>query len=249
MHKTKTLRTLTMQKKILLGDHLARNITFFLHVIFLLLTLQNSAKAETDINNFSDYPVDFSLSFSHSNLDLEQNSTIYSINQRRISATLYDISNPSLTAGVILGSSYLSLNNDPVTAGFSLNGYHMGLAINTFTRSNPKLGLHGSYLYQETEGSNNQRSIKMNWHEWLIETLFSISVTSHWGFNLGAGMSGVDTERRVSGDINETLRMKSNNGFQGKVEFEYHPYPSGRISLMITRGIYEGTRLIFARTF
>jgi hypothetical protein len=239
----------TVVKKIFSAKNHPNWSKLILIVAISLPILQNTAIAGTDLNNYSDYPMDFSLSFSHSDLDLKKNSTTYSVDQRRISAILYDITNPSFTAGLILGSSYLSLNTDPVTAGLSLNGYHIGLAMNAHTRGNPQLGLHGYYLFQETEGSNNLRRVTMNWNEWLAETLFSIAVTPRWGFKLGAGMSGVDTERRVSGDINGTLRMKSDMGFQGKVEIEYHPYPSGRISLVFNRGIYAGTRFIFARTF
>lgn len=236
-------------RKIFSDENQSSGIKFAVLFILALSVLQNTAKAESDPFDHSYYPMDFSLSLSHSVLDLEKNNIRYSINQRRISATFYDISNPSFMAGLIIGSSYLSIGNDPVSEGLSLDGYHIGFSINALTPGNPQLGLHGYYLFQETNGTNSLRTVTIDSQEWLMEALLHISVTPQWGFKLGGGMSGIDTERRVSGDFNETLTLKPDTGFQGTVGFEYHPYPSGRINLVFSRGIYTGTRLVFGRTF
>lgn len=237
------------QKIIPLNKNQTCRLRLILLCVLSLMFFQNTARADTDVSYYSSSPLDFSLSFSHSYLDLKKNDVRYTLNQRRISANLYDLSNPAFHTGLILGSSYLSMDNDLPTEGLLLNGYHIGIAINAFTNGNPRLGLRGYYLFQETKGSSNLRSVTINWNEWLLEGLLHISTSIHWGINLAAGMSGVDVERSVNGDINDTIRLKPDIGFQGEAGIEFRPDPTGRISLVISRGIYDGTRLIFARTF
>ena len=100
----------------------------------------------------TNYPVDFSLSFSYTDLDLDVDDKTYSINQRRISASLFQIVTPSLRTGLNIGSTYLGLDNDTATSGIDLNGNHIGFTVIGTKGTNPRIGLRAQYLYQELKG-------------------------------------------------------------------------------------------------
>lgn len=198
-------------------------------------------------NNHS--PLDFSLSFSKKDLDLESNSISYPIRQTRISVGMFNDISANLNIGLIIGSNFISQDNDVATAGLSLNGNHIGFAVNGFFGHNLQPGFHAQYLYQETRGENTLRTVLLTWHEWLTEATLRFNLGSHIAIIAGAGLAGLDADRRVRGDINETVRMKLDNNFQQKVAIELLTAPDDQIRLTITRGAFDGYQLTFAHTF
>ena len=60
---------------------------------------------------------------------------------------------------------------------------------------------------------------------------------------------GIDTDRRVSGDINETTRLKLANDFQGRMAIEILTAPADRIRLTLNWGAFDGFQLTFAHAF
>jgi len=201
-------------------------------------------------NSFSNRSlVDFSLSFSRIDLDLKFNNIIYPTRQSRISVNVFNRVSTNLNIGLILGSNFLSLDNDAVTAGLSLNGNHIGFAANGTFGNKIQLGLNAHYIYQEAKGENTLRTTSLTWHEWLAEATLRLSLGSQWALIAGTGIMGLDADRRVSGDINETIRMKLTDNVQGKLAIEILPAPTDRIRLTVTRGTFDGAQLTFAHAF
>ncbi|MCK4587054.1 MAG: hypothetical protein KAU29_06915 [Gammaproteobacteria bacterium] len=218
------------------------------------LFYHHSALADTRYssfnNNFSNQaPIDFSLSFSRSDLDLTSNKISYPIRQSRISANVFNRVSTNLNIGLIIGSNYLSLSNDTATAGLSLNGNHIGFAINGIFGEDIQLALRARYIYQEATGENTLRIASLTWHEWLAEVTLRFSMGSQWALITGAGVMGLDVDRRVSGDINETIRMKLADNVQGKLAIELLTAPADRIRLTLKKGAANGLQLSFAHAF
>lgn len=224
-------------------------LIFFITSFLFFSLFTNTAVADSRYSRMTNYPVDFSLSFSHTDLELEANYDTYSINQRRISAALFQIVSPSLKTGLNLGSTYLGLDNDAATSGIDLNGNHIGFTVIGARGSNPRIGLRAQYLYQEVKGSNNLRSATLSWLEWHTEAFLTIDLGSYWTLNTAAGLVGIDARRRVKGDINNTLKLKQDASFQGTIGIDLNTQPDGKISLIFSRGINNGTLLAFAREF
>lgn len=222
---------------------------FFIVGLLIFYTYFNKVIAETHYNHMTKYPVDFSLSFSHSNLDLDTGNDTYSINQRRISASLLHIESPSLRAGFNLGNSYIGLDNDVATSGLNLNGNHIGFNVEGTTGTNPRLGLNAQYLYQELKGTNSLRTVTLSWLEWHTDVSLEIDLGTFWTLYTAAGIVDIEANRRVSGDINNTLKLKQDAGFQGRLGMYINTYPDGKVSITINRGIYNGSQLSFAREF
>lgn len=205
-------------------------------------------------NNFRNHsnnqsPIDFSLSFSRTDLDLVSNKITYPVRQSRISANIVNRVSANLNIGLIIGSNFLSLNNDIATAGLSLSGSHIGFAVNSTFGKELQLGLYASYIYQDARGENTLRIASLTWHEWLAEATLRLRLGSQWALMAGAGFMGLDTERRISGDINETIRMKLAENVQGKLAIEILTAPADRIRLTLNRGAVNGLQLSFAHAF
>ena len=239
-----------------------KNTVRFQHMIISALAIgtlslfcfQSNAIAETrylaSINGFNNQtPVDFSLAFSQKSMDLHSNNTTYPTRQRRISANLFNTAIPNLNIGLIIGSNSINQGNDDATAGLSLNGNHIGFAINGFFGDELQLGIYAQYIYQETRGENTLRTVSLTWHEWLTEATLRLSPGAHWAIIAGGGLMGLDADREVSGDLNETTRMKLANSFQGKLAVEMLTAPADRIRLTLYRGAFNGMQLSFAHTF
>ncbi|WP_455218336.1 hypothetical protein [Kaarinaea lacus] len=205
--------------------------------------------ADNQYRHTTNYPVDFSLSFSQVNLDLDSNGRTYSIYQRRISAALFHINSPSLRSGINLGSTYIDLDDDSATSEFGFNGNHIGITVMGSKGNNPRFGISAQYLYQELTGENSQRTATLSWLEWHTEASLEFDLGPYWTINTGIGLVGIDARRKVSGDINNTLKLKESSAFQGRVRFDLNTYPDGRISLVLNRGMNTGTMLVFARGF
>ena len=219
-------------------------IANFLVIIFA----SNNALADPAFKRM-EYPTNFSLSFSYANLDLEENNTTFKVNQRRISASILNPVNPYIDIGLILGSSYLGLDNDPLTTGIDLNGNHIGFLIMGDVGTNTLLKYRAYYLYQDAKGSNTLRSATLTWIEWLTEASVNIGIGSSWALNLGAGLLGIEARRRVKGDINNTLTLQHHADFQGRFSVDIYTDPGGEISINIVRRAQNGASLSFSRDF
>ncbi len=222
------------------------------------LSYHHSALADTLYssfnNNFSNHyssnsPVDFSLSFSRADLDLESGNVVYPTTQNRISAIWVNRISANLNIGLIIGTNYISLDNDAATAGLSLNGNHIGFSVNEIFGNNLQIGLRAYYIYQQATGENTLRTASLTWHEWLAEATLRLRLGKHWAIIAGGGLTGLNVDRRVKGDINETIRMELANDVQGRIAVEILTAPADRIRLTLNRGAFDGFQLTFAHAF
>jgi hypothetical protein len=201
-------------------------------------------------NNFSKQsPVDFSLSFSITDLNLQSNNVVYPVVQSRISALLVNRISTHLNIGLIIGSNYISLENDPAIAEFSLNGNHFGFSVKQTFGNDLQIGLHAYYIYQQARGENTLRTASLTWHEWLAEATLRLRLGKHWAIIAGGGVVDLDVDRRVKGDVNETIRMELKDSVQTRMAIEILTAPADRIRLTVNRGAFDNFQLTFAHAF
>jgi hypothetical protein len=233
----------------------SKNLRWFLCFIINTLALfcfHPNAIAETRYSSFNNNyqsPTDFSLSFSNTDLNLESNNTIYPVAQDRVSVLMVTRITTNLDIGLILGSNFTSLDNDPATAEFPLNGSHIGFSVHQTFGNDLQIGLYAYYIYQQATGENTLRKATLTWHEWLTEATLRLRLSNHWAVIAGGGFTGLNVDRQVKGDINETTNMKLKDNVQGRIAIELLTAPGDRIRLTLNRGAYEGLDLTFAHAF
>ncbi len=193
-------------------------------------------------------PFDFSLLLANNNLDLQTGSNEYDVSLDRISIEIFTLIKPQIQLGLISGSSNLSLGNDPVSAGKSLNGYHAGLAIRSALGHNPQIGFHANYIYQETKNEAADQTITLDWHEWAAGISGKILVDQQLELSVGWRYQDVDVRYRATGNTHQTQNLKL-TGSQGRLEAAWLDHSDGRISLAIQRGSYQQIEIRFLRKF
>ena len=205
--------------------------------------------AETHSSNHYRYPFDFALTLLNSDIDLRNGNEHYPVALDRINFSIYSLEEKNIQFGFNTGSSYLSLDNDVALAGVSLDGYHMGLAVRGHYGSNPQLGVHADYRYQETRNETATQSSTLSWHEWTVAATGKIRLGQRIGLTLGMAYSEIKARRRTLGDINDTLNMRLDSAPQTQLEVEWLNETGGRISIALQNGAYENLAFKFAQTF
>lgn len=205
--------------------------------------------AEADRYPSFNNPIDFSLSLSNSDLELHTQNLPYPISMDRISVSIYSNEDPRVQFGFITGSSYLSIDNDPVATGINLNGYHAGLAMRSELGNNPQIGLHAQYLYQETKNDAATQSINLIWHEWAAGVTGTILLGQQLELMAGWTHHEIEARRRATGSITNSQTMKLKAGDQGVLAMGWRVSAGGRIGVSIEEGSYRRVEFNFARSF
>lgn len=215
----------------------------------------STAMAETRYSGYTGMgyastPIDFIFSLSNADLTLRAPNTEYPVSLEKISISIFNTLDPQLQLGFLAGQSYLSLSDDAATAGMHLSGYHAGLAVRSYYGGgNPQIKLQITYLYQETKDTLEAQSATLSWHELTADASIKLNFSQRFGIILGGSYSDFDAQRRATGDINETVKLNLDPGAQGRLELELRTPPNGRVSLVLSRGAYDGVTLNFARQF
>jgi len=194
-------------------------------------------------------PFDFSLLLAKSDIDLQAGDDKHRASLDRISIEILTLIKPRIQFGFISGSSNMNLDNDPVSAGKNLSGYHAGLMIRSALGHNPQIGFHANYIYQETKNEVTNQAITVNWHEWTTGIFGKIMFGQQLEFSVGWAYLDVDARRRATGDINQTQNLKLAAGSQERLEIAWLDRSDGRVSLAIQRGNYQQVAFRFSRKF
>lgn len=217
-------------------------------LLTILFIFPMRSVAETTYYRDSQQPFDFSLSFSNSDIDLRTGNRKYQVSLDRIGILVFTRIEPHLQLGFITGSSNLSLDNDPPTAGMNLTGYHAGLAMRSAFGSNPQIGLQADYIYQETKDEMNGQATTLNWYEWSAG-VFGKIILGQLVISTGWTLQEVDARRRATGNINDTQSLKLKSDSQGQLGIAWLVSSGGSVSLMLQRGSYQRVEFQFSREF
>jgi len=193
--------------------------------------------------------VDFSLQLSQADLLLHYDDLDHDANVERVGVVVFDTTDPYLHYGFLAGSSRLTLDNDPLLAGLSLDGYHAGLALRGGFGRNPRLDLQAQYLYQDVKDSAADSEVTVTWHEWRAEMLAGLRLGSPLTLVAGLTYVNLDAQLRITGNDARTRNMREETGTEKRLGLELNLENSGRVGLHIQRGVFDSISLIFARAF
>lgn len=216
--------------------------------LVILFVSSTTFAAETTYYPDSQQAFDFSLSFSNSDVDLRAGGGKYPVSLDRIGILVFTQLEPHLQLGFITGSSNLDLDNDPLTAGMNLAGYHAGLAMRSVFGRNPQIGLQANYLYQETKDETDTQATTLSWYEWSAGAFGKI-ILGQLVLSAGWTLQDVDARRRTTGDINDTQQLKLDSDSQGQLGIAWLVSSGGRVSLRLQRGSYQRVEFRFSRKF
>ena len=242
-------KTLIKSSVVMMGHSLSA-------LLITMLATTSPAIADTDFvhadfhgSNHFNYPIDFALTLSDSDIDLRAGDKHYPVTLERINFSIFSLEEKNIQFGFNTGSSYLSLDNDIALTGMSLNGYHTGLAIRGQYGGNPQLGFQADYRYQQTKNETASQSATLSWHEWTMAASGRIILGQRLGVRLGWAYSEIKARRRAQGDINDAVTMRLDSAPQTQFELEWLTGTGGRISVALQNGSYENIAFKFAQTF
>ena len=117
-------------------------------VLFSLMLTPASADDQATLFNFA-------LELSHLKIDLNDGQQTVDTTTNYAGITSFQLREGKLQPGISLGYTYLSTDNQAVTAGMQLEGFYIRPAIRGVVIDNPhiSLTLTGSYLFQRVEDS------------------------------------------------------------------------------------------------
>jgi hypothetical protein len=222
-------------------------MTLWLALVLLFASPVTSA-AETTYYPDSQQAFDFSLSFSNSDVDLHADNLKYPVSLDRIGILVFTQVERYLQMGFITGSSNLDLDNDPLTAGMKLTGYHAGLAMRSAFGNNPQIGLQADYIYQETKDQTDTQATTLSWYEWSAGAFGKITL-GQLVLSAGWALQDVDARRRTTGNVNDTQRLKLDSDSQTQLGIAWLVSSGGRVSLKLQRGSYQRVEFRFSRKF
>jgi hypothetical protein len=193
--------------------------------------------------------LDFSLLLTRNEMDLEHDTVTLPVTLKHLGIVVFETVDPHLQYGFLTGSSAFDVENDSATAGLSLSGYHLGIALRGHYGHNPQLQWQAHYVYQETRHKTEARTLSMNGFEWEGRADLRLGLGPRWALLLGGAYRGLDVERRATGDINETRSLELDESLEGRLGIELVSPPNGRVRLTLRRGAYHGLTLGFSRGF
>ena len=226
---------------------ISQRIAQYLLALSLLLSVSGFTQAAYYPSFHS--PFDFSLRLSKTDLELQADGVKQAVSLDRVSFVVFTLIEPQVQFGFITGSSNLSVDDDPATAGMHLSGYHAGLAMRSHIGSNPQLGLHANYLYQETKDETTTQSATLSWHEWQAGINGRLILGQQLELSAGWTHADVDARRRASGTINETKSLALKSTSQTNLGIAWLTRDGGRVGLSLQRGSYQQVEFGFSRQF
>jgi len=200
-------------------------------------------------SRYTEYGVDFALDISHLKMDLESDGQPRHTTLNRFGISLYDAQASNLTYGMLAGSSYLDMDDEPAIAGEPFSGYYFGLALRADLIEQPRLRLGGYYLFQQTDASSDTGSANLDWYEWQLYSSLRVSLGPSLGVVMTGAFTGVDADLHIRGDTPASQNLSLKGETQGQIGLEMLFPGEGRASISLVGGNQSGIRFEFGRVF
>lgn len=227
-----------------------------LHPIAIILMAASLVLFDADVTHAAypsyehyDYPIDFALTLSNSDIDLRDGDMHYIVDLNRINISVFTLEERNIQFGFNAGSSYLSLDNDPVLTGIHLSGYHAGFSVKGQNGKNPQLGFRTDYRYQETQDETEAQLATLSWHEWSMAITGKILFGQRLALTLGGAISEINARRSVRGDTNDAINMRLDSAAHAQAELAWLTGTGGQVSIALQKGAHEYFAFKFSQTF
>lgn len=197
-------------------------------------------------------PIDFALRLSHHRIDLDYAGTTIDTKADRAAFHWQERYGDDFQLGLIAGVTSLSQSNNLVTAGQELKGYHIGVSFDvTFVRTNRFDGfVNGDWLYQRVDHEDaQQQRVVLVTREPNLRAGVGFLVAPSVRFYAGARYGDVSGEQRLSGPVNETRRIQTNDEAGGFGGIELRLSDDGYIRLDAETGSDRRVSLSLGRRY
>ena len=199
---------------------------------------------------FSD-PIDFALHFSHLETELTDGQDPVNFTSRQFGITSFNLVNPALQPGLLLGYTYMDTTKQALTAGMELNGFYIGPSLRSTLIDDRgfMLRIAGTYLYQRTRGSSGAQVVTLDWYQPQLDLDALWQFGSHLKLTLGGQVGRVDVNERFEGPVKQTLKLTQTSTFGGRAGMEFDLGNAGQIGVLVQRAISYGVDIYFQRQF
>ena len=218
--------------------------------IFLALTGVTQAAGPLILEK-DNQTLDFALRLASSKAPLDYGSARYDTTNRWLGVSWREQTNPYLTLGMYGGYAYVTQNNNPVTAGIELDGYHVGFSLHgiLFSAASATVFYAFDYTYQKTDHQNDVQSVVIDWSETQAQLGAIFRVAPRWRLYGGGNYGYLDGQERASGDINHTINFSRAARAGGFAGIDLRVDADGYIGIEGKTGLTRGAEIYFKRRF
>ncbi|MBI3545551.1 MAG: hypothetical protein HY081_03005 [Gammaproteobacteria bacterium] len=195
--------------------------------------------------------MDFSLRFTQNKAPFDYGAQSYDTVNRWIGISWREKISSSITLGMFGGSAYVTQNNNPVTAGIELDGYHAGFSAQGifFTTARAALFYALDYTYQKVDNKTATQTVVIDWSEPHAQIGAIVKLAPRWRMYGGGNYGYVDGQERASGNINHTLNFSRATRAGGFLGIDLTVDVDGYVGIEGKTGLTRGAEIYFKRRF
>lgn len=199
---------------------------------------------------YSELPLDFSLRFARHELDLAgdgaRDTTV-----DRVGIGWRERYADNLVLGLFLDYVALTQENEPLTAGRELTGYHAGVSLDAdLLRFGPgALFLRAGLGYLRVDDDTPTQAVVISWTEPSLRLGVRGPIAGGLRAYGGVRYGTLDGEERLSGTVDETRSLEEDDRVGGFVGLELALEPGGYVGLSAETGPDRTVGIYFGRTF
>jgi hypothetical protein len=215
-----------------------------------LLALSGTLTAHGEDTAAYGAPLDFALHLARLTIPLHTAGQRVTATVKQIGISSFDRGTPILQPGLYLGYAWIDLDRGPAAA-LAPEGFYIGPAVRSEFLRLPRftVTLTASYLYQRVRDSNAVQAVTLEWYQPQLDLDGLWHVTRTLGVRLGARYGRADADQRLSGTVDQTVKLAREAVFGTRAGLELDLGGSGQIGCLFHQAIGDGVELYFQRQF
>lgn len=216
-----------------------------------LALFAGAAAADDRPDLYSARPLDFSLQFSHHNVNLDYSGLEVDSELDRITFAWRERFGERLQLGLAGGYAWVTQRNNPATAGRELDGYHAGflLDLDLFRGERVDAFVNAAWLYQKVEDDDGSQKVALTSREPSARLGARLALSENGRVYAGWRYGRIDGEQRLSGTLDETRTVKQTREAGGFAGLRLRVERDGYIGIAVESGSDRSVALYFGRHF
>lgn len=191
------------------------------------------------------------MHFAQSRNNFEYRSGEIPTRVEHISLSWREAFTERLLLGLHGGYSFATQNDNLLTAGLELDGYHAGLALN-FDLTPPSTAVRvladATFTYQHVRHESTPQTVEIDWRESRLGFWASFPLGATFQVVAAARYGWTDGQQRASGIVNSSLDFEQRQA--GAVGgFNVSDGQRGSIGILGFKGLDQGWEAYFKRQF
>jgi hypothetical protein len=195
-------------------------------------------------------PLDFALHLARLTVPLQTAGQRVTATVRQIGISSFNRGTPTLQPGLYLGYAWIDLDRTPAAA-LAPEGFYIGPAVRSEFLRLPRftVTLTASYLYQRVRDSNAAQAVTLEWYQPQLDLDGLWHLTRTLGVRLGARYGRADADERLSGTVDQTVKLAREAVFGTRAGLELDLGDDGQIGCLFHQAVGDGVELYFQRQF